>query len=708
MSTARSISAQQAREVAERAFQAEEAESINLVKDISLLIYPEIEGSDIIYHLVYNVELLREEPRKQWIYFVDAHSGDIVFSCSALMEDNWNIHGYSRTQYFPQHHYDSPVNYGVVGGTLIQIWYNYYLVATGQTNSSGYYSINWSDAYAYHELWGIRTLNLEGSSVKILNAEAKTHKHPFWPSSWLSYSWGWATDETNVYYHVDWVHGFFSGSPFYYSDMNYQMKAYVHEGDDWNGWSDGTDIGFGSQDNQQWAKASDVVYHEYTHCTVHHLYGRWIADKTDPGWRNKQAAAMDEGFSDYFACSINNDPIQGESVGVSRNIGYDYTLSDWVYNGYHLNGRIIAGACWDMRSYLGTTSGNSLTFDALALEPQADEFSEFLNNVLYEDDDDSDISNRTPHMGHICYSFYLHEIEASDPDCPNPRGDINADGDLNVLDLVVLSNIILETHNPTPYEEWAADVNDDGEINILDSTKLANMILGIPDPPHDFPEPAVIYLARVPGQTASYSVMLENPMAVGGVELHIDFNPRTFTPGTPQKTDRTAAFDLACNVLADRIIILLSSAALQEIAPGMGPVVHLPSERPGGGDIHITEATMCASDGVEIPVEIKRMGPSKIAFAESQQVPTAYLLSQNYPNPFNPETEIRFDLPADGGVTITVYNALGQVVEELVNSEMRAGYHSVNWNGQSFASGVYFYRITAGQFSDTKRMLLLK
>jgi Zn-dependent metalloprotease len=699
-----SLSSQQARETAEKVFRVDETENVNLVKDISLLVYPEIVGSEITFHLVYEVELLIERPRRQWVYFVDAHSGDIVFSYSALMQGDWNIHGYSRTQYLPEHYYDSPVNYGVVGGTQIQIWdYMGYLRATGQANSSGYYSVNWSDAYGLHELWGTKTLSLEGSWVKILNAETKTHKHSFFPSDWLSYSWGWATDETNVYYHVDWIHDFFTGSPFYYSDMNYQMEATVHDGPYSNGWSDGTDIGFGSQDDKQWAKSSDVIYHEYTHCVVHHLYDGWIGT----GY-NTQARAMDEGFADYFACSINDDPIQGESVGVSRNIGYDYTLSDWVYNGYHLNGRIIAGACWDMRSYLGTTSGNSLTFDALALEPQADEFAEFLNNVLYEDDNDSDISNRTPHMGHICYSFYLHEIEPSDPECPNPRGDVNADGDLNVLDILIIGNIILEEYNPTPYEEWAADLNDDGEIDILDATKLANIILGNPDPPHEFPDPAVVYLVPLPGRTADFNVMLENPMAVGGIELHIEFDPHTFSPGTPEKTDRSAVFNFVHSIQTDKMILLLSSTALDEIPPGTGPIVFLPSENPGGGSIHITDAILCTSDGVEIPALIKRMGPPKVAAAESHQLPATYALSQNYPNPFNPVTTIDYAIAQDSPVKLEVYNQLGQVVAILVDGIQNAGFHEVHWDASNVASGVYFYRLTAGEFSETKRMVLMK
>ena len=85
-----------------------------------------------------------------------------------------------------------------------------------------------------------------------------------------------------------------------------------------------------------------------------------------------------------------------------------------------------------------------------------------------------------------------------------------------------------------------------------------------------------------------------------------------------------------------------------------------------------------------------------------------FSLAQNYPNPFNPETEIAFSLPEAAKVSLTVYNILGQVVEVLVDSELHAASHKVTWSGQDFASGVYFYRLIAGEFADTKRMLLLK
>ena len=94
-------------------------------------------------------------------------------------------------------------------------------------------------------------------------------------------------------------------------------------------------------------------------------------------------------------------------------------------------------------------------------------------------------------------------------------------------------------------------------------------------------------------------------------------------------------------------------------------------------------------------------------------MPTDFALYQNYPNPFNPVTNLKFDLPERADVKLVIYNMLGQEVSTLINRDLRAGYHNVLWNGtdkfgQPVGSGVYIYRIKAGDFTSSKKMLLLK
>jgi N-acetylneuraminic acid mutarotase len=89
-------------------------------------------------------------------------------------------------------------------------------------------------------------------------------------------------------------------------------------------------------------------------------------------------------------------------------------------------------------------------------------------------------------------------------------------------------------------------------------------------------------------------------------------------------------------------------------------------------------------------------------------VPSGYALSQNYPNPFNPTTTIEFFMPKDGYVSLKVFNLLGEEVATLASQNLAVGSYRVDWNARGVASGVYLYRLVAGSFVDTKKMLLLR
>jgi hypothetical protein len=93
--------------------------------------------------------------------------------------------------------------------------------------------------------------------------------------------------------------------------------------------------------------------------------------------------------------------------------------------------------------------------------------------------------------------------------------------------------------------------------------------------------------------------------------------------------------------------------------------------------------------------------------------PTDYILEQNYPNPFNPTTNIVFNIPQTEKVTLTIYNMLGQRIATLVEGVLPAGTHRVTWNGrddrgQQMPTGVYLYKLSGSQFSQAKKMVLMK
>ena len=93
---------------------------------------------------------------------------------------------------------------------------------------------------------------------------------------------------------------------------------------------------------------------------------------------------------------------------------------------------------------------------------------------------------------------------------------------------------------------------------------------------------------------------------------------------------------------------------------------------------------------------------------ESSRIPEKFSLSQNYPNPFNPSTDISFSVPQSGEVTLKIYDLLGREVATLINKELNAGTYSTKFEAGNLASGVYIYRLSARNFSSTKKMVLLK
>jgi photosystem II stability/assembly factor-like uncharacterized protein len=114
------------------------------------------------------------------------------------------------------------------------------------------------------------------------------------------------------------------------------------------------------------------------------------------------------------------------------------------------------------------------------------------------------------------------------------------------------------------------------------------------------------------------------------------------------------------------------------------------------------------SGGVSIFSNIWSFIVGTITSINDPQMPKVFNLSQNYPNPFNPTTVISYSLPRNSYVTLTIYNDLGQKVETLVDEEQNPGGHSISFDASKLSSGIYFYRLQAGTYTQSKKLVLLK
>ncbi len=100
--------------------------------------------------------------------------------------------------------------------------------------------------------------------------------------------------------------------------------------------------------------------------------------------------------------------------------------------------------------------------------------------------------------------------------------------------------------------------------------------------------------------------------------------------------------------------------------------------------------------------------PTDVVEDDLTLLPKSFSLNQNYPNPFNPTTQIKFSIPIRSNVTIDIFNLLGQKVKTLINKELSAGNHVVDWDASDVSTGLYIYKMTAGNFSQSKKMIFLK
>ena len=101
-------------------------------------------------------------------------------------------------------------------------------------------------------------------------------------------------------------------------------------------------------------------------------------------------------------------------------------------------------------------------------------------------------------------------------------------------------------------------------------------------------------------------------------------------------------------------------------------------------------------------------GPATSVENDGVGSPSEFLLFQNYPNPFNPSTTIQFSIPNTSYVTLGVYNTLGERVGVLASEELTSGTYNYSWDAAGLTSGIYFYKLQAGSYVETKKMVLLR
>jgi hypothetical protein len=190
---------------------------------------------------------------------------------------------------------------------------------------------------------------------------------------------------------------------------------------------------------------------------------------------------------------------------------------------------------------------------------------------------------------------------------------------------------------------------------------------------------------------------------------------RISLPGNILQTDKWYHIAFIKNSSNNTLRCILRNASrniIADVSANYNPL-HIPKNSSGNISIGgVGGGSNVQFDGYVDEIRISNIARDFSAATANEKgesvLPAEYSLMQNYPNPFNPSTKIRFSLPQSSFTRLAVYDILGKELVTLVNGELNAGQHEVEFNAAHLASGIYFYRITAGRFSDCKKLMLLK
>jgi len=421
ISTEPKIELDEAVQTAKRTYEEKERSRLK-AKDGGLVIYPLEKEDKYTYHLAWMFEMIGEEPDPEIekYFIVDAINGKVLHSYTARFPGA-NVSGTVRGEIYPANPTDAistmPIQYEEV---------NIQHAGHTQTNQSGYYSrhVPW---YWSLLLFSSRradfTLRGAYAHVQDNNGNEYTESRQCNTSIPCDLTWT-ATDRDhiNVFYHLNRFHDWlwtelgyawvnFDGTSCFNARVNYAF---------WNAYA-GDPMQFG---NNEFARSSDVIYHECTHNILHHEYGDYI------GWPDaySEAYAMDEGFADYFACACTNDSQMGEGYTADpRDLDNtrQYVGKENYNSEGHTGGMIIAGACWDLRQRLINQLGapGRRTADQLVLEAHqilstyprnyyfSDPHESNLLSALYRAaDQDNNLLNSFPYFRDIQIAFHEHAL----------------------------------------------------------------------------------------------------------------------------------------------------------------------------------------------------------------------------------------------------------------------------------------------------------
>jgi len=266
------------------------------------------------------------------------------------------------------------------------------------------------------------------------------------------------------------------------------------------------------------------------------------------------------------------------------------------------------------------------------------------------------------------------------------KGDVNLDGKFDVLDVVRTVNFILNIGNsPKSYESICADVNADSSIDVLDVVRIIRLALGL----ESLAKPNRIQATQVEMILRGNDLWIQSNGDVSGIQIKL-------------KEPMCGAIELSPAMRESGSLVFRTNAETVLLYDTQGPILSAGETRLCTLTENCTIQSVIVSDLLGNPIQ-----------TAIRRLPAQFSVSRNYPNPFNSQTTIRYDLPIDASVEMTIYDIRGHKIRTLENGFKPAGYYQTVWNGKDntgreVASGIYFFQIISETHRKTMKLMLVK
>ena len=299
-------------------------------------------------------------------------------------------------------------------------------------------------------------------------------------------------------------------------------------------------------------------------------------------------------------------------------------------------------------------------------------------------------------------------------------GDVSQNGNISGYDASLVLKYLVGTETLDETQLMVAEVTQDQTVSALDATAIAQYAIEIIDalPVSDTQNLAgggTLFINETmfqPGELLEVPVMLTNGDNLLSFELDLSYESEAITLESIAWSDFISHFTIEENYETGSIKVA-GLGTEPDGEEGVFATVSLfiaSSFTDESFDVTINKYRINESDPVE---DVVVTFTNSALGIDANTIPTVYALHQNYPNPFNPTTHVKYALPETGNVQIMIYDLMGRKVRTLINSEQNAGFKTLQWNATNdrnelVSAGLYLYTIQAGEFRQTKKMVLLK